>query len=173
MSKIAEKQRKVEFLVKLQNESLFYFFIDLKKIPAKILNSLRQEIKKNGGLLLVTKKTLLQKSGLLPEGIKFNSPLAVVFVKEDDNKILKIINDLQKKYSSQNLGGYIFGFYHHQTLPADFLKQLGNLPSKSDLIGQLVFSLKTLILRLIGVLNSPVNRFIILINKLHSSKTNS
>lgn len=172
MSKILVKQNIVQKLQELKSQSIFYFFIDLNKIPTKSLNSLRQEIKKNGGKLIVSKRTLLQKAGLLPPKSKFSSPIAVVFVNEDDNKILTIINQFQEKNASEKLANYIFGFYNQKQLSAEFLKELGSLPTKKDLIVKIVFSLKYLLTRLVIILNSPILRFLILINKIYSSKTN-
>jgi len=165
---LIKKQNKVKELIELKEKSLFYVLIDLNKFPTGVLNNLRREIKKSGGLLKIYKKSLLLKSGLLDEDFKSNSPFGVIFVFEDDNKILSLINKIQK---DKNIGSYILGYFKNNKYSNEFWKMIGDLPSKEALMIKLNYILKSLILRLILALKSPLGNFLKILT-LKSSKAN-
>jgi len=166
---LVKKKRKIEEILELKEKALFYFFINLNKFPAKTLNELRRKIKQNGGILKVYKKSLLLKSGALNEDFKSESPFGIVFIFEDNSKILNIINQIQNE---KNIGEYIFGYFQNKKYPANFWKMIGEIPSKEFLILKLTSIFKNLILRFILSLKIPLNNFLKLLI-LKNSKANS
>jgi len=157
---LLEKSKKVEEIKKHFEESTYLFLFSLYKFPTKLLNKLREEVKENGGIIKVTKQTLLIKAGILKKKIKFNFPLGVVFVKEDDNKILRIFNNFQKE---NKVGDYLFGIYKDQILSKEMLLELGELPTKKELIAKLIFTLKSLFGRMTNSLKLPIRKLITLL----------
>jgi len=122
--------------------------IQYQGLDAAGVTALRDKVKANGGLIEVTKNSLifraLLKMGItLPE--ELNGPTAIAYSNTDEIAPLKEIDAVNK---AKEKTSFKYGVYAGKLLSADDLKKFLSLPSKSTLIAQLVGSLKNPVQRL-------------------------
>ena len=123
-------------------------FADYSGLKVNQINKLRQEIKKAGGEFEVIKNTLLSKASQggkwQIENEQLKGPTAALWIYNDDISPLKILDKFIKK---NELPKIKLGFWGKESLDAEKIIQLANLPGLEELRAQLT-----------GFLKSPLSR---------------
>lgn len=146
------KQQKIDqvtLIAKQISEAKSAALIQYQGLDAAGVATLRDQVKAQGGLIEVTKNSLiiraLIKLGInLPEQLV--GPTAIAYCREDEIAPLKEI-DLVNKAKEKT--SFKYGIYGGKLLLADELKKFISLPSKSALLAQLVGDLKNPLQRLV------------------------
>jgi len=123
--------------------------IQYQGLDAAGITGLRDKVKANGGLIEVTKNSLifraLLKLGItLPEELE--GPTAIVYSNTDEVAPLKEV-DLVNKAKEKT--AFKYGIYAGKLLSLDELKKFISLPSKSALIAQFIGGLKNPLQRMV------------------------
>lgn len=126
--------------------------IQYQGLDAGGITNLRDAVKANGGLIEVTKNSLifraLLKLGItLPETLV--GPTAIVYSNQDEIAPLKEIDTVNK---AKEKTSFKYGIYAGKLLSADELKRFISLPSKSTLIAQFIGGLKNPLQRMVYAL---------------------
>lgn len=137
-----------EVVVKL-NEAKSAALIQYQGLDAAGVSQLRDKIKSSGGIMEVTKNSLifraLLKLGInLPE--ELTGPTAIVYSNNDEIAPLKEVDSINK---SSEKTSFKYGIYAGKLLSLDELKTFISLPSKSTLIAQLIGGLKNPLQRMV------------------------
>jgi large subunit ribosomal protein L10 len=147
-----KKQKEVivkELADKLKN-SKAVVFSDFKGLMVKDMSALRRELRAEGVSFDVVKKTLINialKDAKIPVDVKkFEGQVAIAVSGGDEVAAAKIIAKLAKANENLKIIGGILGV---KELSAEEVNALAKLPSKQEMLGQLV-----------GTLNAPVSGFV-------------
>lgn len=123
--------------------------IQYQGLDADGITTLRDKVKGQGGLIEVTKNSLifraLLKLGItLPE--ELSGPTAIVYCNTDEIAPLKEVDAVNK---AKDKTSFKFGIYDGKLLSLDELQKFISLPSKSTLIAQFIGGLKNPLQRLV------------------------
>ena len=134
------------------NKSKSLVFVKFDKLGVVENEELRNELKKEGGEYLATKKTLLnislKNSNLEEVDTKsFGGQVATIFGYEDEVAPAKIV----EKFIAKNKEKieFVGGFLENKFIAAEQVVVLAKLPSKQELYAKLV-----------GSMNAPVSGFV-------------
>jgi large subunit ribosomal protein L10 len=135
-----------------------FFLVDYQGLSAAELNALRANVRKAGGRILVTKNTLIQVV-LKEQGIEgfaevLQGPTALVLVGDDPVATAKAVNDFAKTQAKElpsSKGGMLQG----SKLEADAISRIAKLPSREQLLSELLAVMQAPLQQLIGVLEGP------------------
>lgn len=129
------------------------------------LETLRKDVRKNGGRVIVAKSNLLSlaldragKSGLT-SGLTI--PVAIVAAYEDEVLPVKAIAGFSKDHPTI---AFVGGMLDQMVLDAAQMKALAKIPSKNELIAKTVGTIKAPLSGFVGVLSGTVRGFV---NVLH------
>jgi|ETNmetMinimDraft_2_1059921.scaffolds.fasta_scaffold38815_2 large subunit ribosomal protein L10 len=154
-----QKQNTLDSLKDKLSEQKAAVFVDFSKVDSKTLFKLRAELKKEDCNITVIKKTILKKAlnasgkkDLVKHIDEIKGQLALVYGFGDEVAPSRICFEASKENENVKiLGGILANEYQEQGA----VLALAQLPSKQQLLGQLV-----------GSLNSPISGFV------HSLKGN-
>ncbi len=161
--KLAEKFSKIKSAV----------FTSVSGYTMEDADALRQKGKEQGVELTVAKKTLLlraleQNSFTLSKD-DLDGSVLTTFGYNDEVSAAKLISTfLKKKEGMQVLGGILEG----RVVSADVMKQLASLPSRSELLAQMVGSFNAPVSGFVNVLAGNFRSFIHVLNALKDVKSN-
>jgi len=146
------KEQKTKVIERLKDEiarQKAMTFVNFSGLKAQEVENLRKRLKAIGAKLIVAKKTLA-KIAFSQEKIDFpedeiKNELAIVFGFEDELAPAKAVYDFSK---NQEKLGIVGGYLEGEFLPAQEVITLAQLPSRQELLGQLV-----------GTLSAPISNF--------------
>ncbi len=128
-------------------------FADYQGMTVSKVTELRKKMDAEGVKYIVAKKTLLRlaakEAGFDIMTANLPGMLGAAFTKEDEMAAAKLIGDAGKDTSIKLVGGIFDG----KVVDGIYATSLSKLPSKSQLLGQLL-----------SVLNGPASAFVRLIN---------
>lgn len=137
-----------EVVVKL-NEAKSAALIQYQGLDAAGITNLRDKVKSTGGLIEVTKNSLIFRA-LLKLGISLPEelvgPTAIVYSNTDEIAPLKEVDAVNK---SSEKTTFKYGIYNGKLLSLDELKKFISLPSKTTLIAQFIGGLKNPLQRMV------------------------
>ncbi len=149
----AQKAETLEQLTKAFKEGKSVVFADYQGMNVAKVANLRKELRGAGVEYIVSKKTLLRIAAK-EAGIELNvkglpGMLGAAFAREDEMVSAKIIGDAGKDASIKLVSGIFDG----KVVDQAYVMTLSKLPSKQQLLGQLL-----------SVLNGPSSAFVRLLN---------
>lgn len=150
-----QKKQIVEDLKDKFKKQKSVVFVDYKGITVKDMSALRNELKKEGVDFKVAKKTLidlvLKDIGIKDVPIKdLDGQLAMSFGYNDESESVKQIYKFSKKNKSLKLLG---GILTNAFVDSKDMVSFAKLPSKKELLAQLV-----------GTINAPIGGFVRTLN---------
>ena len=161
-----EKEQIIKELKQFFEKSSKIFFISLLNLNAEIQNSLRDQIKKIGGILKITKKTLIKLANpnLDLEQEKFKIPFGLIFDLNDAKniEIFKILAEFNKTYNLTIIEGLI----QNRVLSPKEIIEIGELPSYEVLLQKYNYLLKSLLGRLVFTLKIPISKLTLVVNNI-------
>lgn len=157
----AQKSAHIEEGRKLLKENQTMIFLDLTGVDAETTKQLRRLVRAEGGSMKVLKKRLLRvamkEAGFDFDPEQFESQLATIFAPKDISEIAGSVYNFLKKNEGKKEAKYILGGYDilaKNFLDAAMVNQIGQLPSREVLLGQVV-----------GTLAGPIRAFLYLLNE--------
>ena len=176
-----DKLEKVEQLYSyLKDASLFVIVAYQSKKPSLSVNQitkLRKALGEFEGKMLVSKNTLmkiaLEKLGITELSEYLKGPNAVILAYEKPIEVLKALFKFVKeteKETGVKLPEVKVGFFEGTLYDAAKLEDLSKLPSKEELLGMLVGTMKAPITGIATSLSSIIRNFAIVINQVKEQK---
>lgn len=158
------KPQKAEVVDKLKQKlkrSKSLFITDFTGLNVAEINGLRKDFKKKGAEYVVAKNTLLRLAvkevGLDPILNYLEGPTGVVFGYEDPIIPAKILYDFNKKTDKPKTKAF---WIEENLFEGEKLENLAKIPSREELLNQIVWSINSPITNLIGTLDGVLRNFI-------------
>jgi large subunit ribosomal protein L10 len=149
-----------------------FFLVDYQGLSAAELNDLRGQVKSVGGRILVAKNTLinvvLREQGVEGFDETLKGPTALVLMGEDLVGPAKVLADFAKD-NARELPAAKGGLLQGSPLDAAGLARLAKLPSRDQLLSELVGVLQAPLQQLVGVLEAPQRNLVSVITN-HKNK---
>jgi large subunit ribosomal protein L10 len=135
-----------------------FFVVDYQGLSAGDLGKLRASVRQAGGRLLVAKNTLinvvLKEQGIDGFDATLQGPTALVLVGDDPVGPAKALTDFAKDHPKE-LPAAKGGLLQGGQVGAEALAKIAKLPSRDELLSQLVGVLQAPLQQLVGVLEGP------------------
>lgn len=165
-----DKQASVDRLHEDFGSLAAVFAFDYRGLKVSEVTEFRRKIRESGGHYRVVKNTLakraLEGTNLAALEPHLSGMTGIAFTTEDPVALAKVISDFAKDVPAIAFKG---GVLEHRELDAGQFKALADLPSREQLLGQLLSVLQAPIRNLLGVLQAPA-RDLVLVLKAASEK---
>jgi large subunit ribosomal protein L10 len=164
------KQKKEEVVSELTDKisrTKSVVFVEFTGMSTAQISALRRELKENDAELKVAKKTLvdlaLRKNSLEADLDQFKTQVAVALGYNDEVGAVKILAKLSRTNKAlKMLAGFVGGEYYG-TAP---LSALAKLPSREQLLGQLVGTIAAPISGFANVLQGNIRGLVTVLSKI-------
>lgn len=167
----AQKQQLIEELADKLKRQKALIFTDFRGLKVEEMQDLRKKLKEVGVEYKVAKKTLiklaLEKAKKELDTSRFESSVALAFGYQDPVMPAKIINNFSKEYKNLKILG---GLVNDKFLTIDEIKELAKIPSRDELLTNLVASLKSPIKGFVNVLGGNIFTFINLLKQVSNEQ---
>lgn len=152
--KVVSKQDSVEQLKSDFSSASAVVFADYKGVTSEQMNLLRRSMREKNVSIKVAKNNLVRialKGTAKEQAVeKLAGPTVTVFAKGDAVEMAKAIAEFTKKVEAFSIKE---GFLGDQAMNEAQIKQLATLPSREQLLGQLL-----------SVMNGPIRNFVCVLN---------
>ena len=165
-----QKQKIIDELKEKIETQKAMVFVDFSGTKVKELSKLRSEMKENNCEFKVAKKTLLKiafkaKAKELPQELE--GELGIGFSFKDQFLPFKILNNFSKETGTLKILGGLIG---KEFVEKDKAITLAELPSKEELLAEMVWSLKAPISNFINILEGNLRNFVYILSQLKVTK---
>jgi len=138
------------------------FLVGYKGLTVKNLETLRRDLRGNGGVFKITKARLMKIAAQNIEGINnfqtnFKDQVGLVFVKDEVPTIAKTLVEFSKENEQLNV---ISAFFESKVMSKPEIDFLASLPTKEILLSQVVGSLQAPATRLARILHTMIFRLL-------------
>ncbi len=173
MLKRPEKETMVDELGALFEESGNIFITDYLGLNVAQITEFRKSLRDNNIKYRVAKNTLLKlaaKSKGYEDLVKyFQGPTAIAFGADDPTVPARIIFEFNKKNNKPD----VKAFWADGVLyPSERLKELAELPTRDQLIAQLVGVISAPLTNLVGTLDGVIREFCVTLDQIAKQKEN-
>lgn len=150
--------KSVEELRGLLADTTTFFLVDYQGLSAADLNSLRAQVKAQGGRILVAKNTLinvvLKEQGIEGLDEQLKGPTALVLTGEDPVGPVKAVTDFAKDHAKE-LPAAKGGLLQGSVVGPEAVARVAKLPGREQILSELVGVLQAPLQQLVGVLEGP------------------
>ena len=170
-----EKAKRVKELVRqFQSSPNNMIFTDYKGLTVKEISGLRETLNEKEILDKVIKNRLaclaLKQSGLKGLEHFFAGPTAIAFAQDDPTIPAKLLSKCSKEYDCLSIKG---GFIDELVFSAEQVKEIALIPSRDQLLMQLIGQLQAPIGNFVYCIRSILARFVYVIQAVIDNRTNS
>lgn len=156
-----QKADVVEKLKEKLQQSKSLFITDFSGLNVAEINGLRKDFRRNGAEFVVVKNTLLRLAvkqvGLDPLLNYLEGPTGVAFGYDDPVMPAKILYDFNKKKDKPKTKAF---WIEENLFEGGKLGNLATLPSRQELLSQIVVSINFPVISLVGTLDSILRSLI-------------
>jgi large subunit ribosomal protein L10 len=146
-----------------------YYFVDYRGLTYAESAELRARLVKVDASLKVVKNTLAKiaaaEAGVQGLDELLQGPTAIVYCKGDPAKVAKTIQDFIREKKKAAIRG---GKLERSVLAAADVDKLATLPSREQLIAQLVGTLAAPLSGLVTVLNGPIRGLVVIVGQIQN-----
>lgn len=146
-------------------------FTEYRGMTVKQMENVRNNLRKENVKYQVVKITLLKKAltalGISSDGIKYNGPIALAVSKEEETSPARILKSMTKENPQLILDG---GIFNHELVGSDVVIRLASLPSKPQLVAQLLSVLQGPARGLVTVLSGNTRNLLNVLNAIKDKK---
>ena len=154
MSK-AERQATVETLTSAVEGSPNLYVTDFAGLNVAKITDLRRRLRAAGGRYLVVKNTLAQRALAANKVTTLDDHLAgptgIVLAGKDPLAVAKVLGQFAKEHQKPTVKA---GLVDGKTVDAAYVKRLGELPSRDELLGQLLGCMNGVLYQVVGALEA-------------------
>jgi large subunit ribosomal protein L10 len=151
-----------------------YYFLDYRGLTFSEATDLRARLAKADCSLKVVKNTLakIAAADAEVEGLDelLKGPTAIAYCHGDPVRVAKTIQDFIKEKKKAVIRG---GKLQHQLLNATDIEKLSTLPSREQLIAQLVGAMASPLQGLANVLNGPIRGLVVVLAQVQEQKSSA
>ncbi|MBM4188901.1 MAG: 50S ribosomal protein L10 [Gemmatimonadetes bacterium] len=158
MSK-SERQQMVETLTEAVKGSANIYVTDFAGLNVAKITDLRRKLRQAGARYVVVKNTLAQRALAanrvtgLDEALA--GPTGLVLAGDDPLPAAKVLGQFAKEHQKPSVR---IGLVDGRTVDAAYIKRLGDLPSKQELLGQFAGCLNGVLYQVVGALEALKNK---------------
>ena len=165
-----KKIDQVTLIAKQISDAKSAALIQYQGLDAADVTSLRDQVKSKGGIIEVTKNSLITRALIklginLPE--ELTGPTAIAYCQEDEIAPLKEIDLVNK---AKDKTSFKYGIFGGKLLLVDELKKFISLPSKSTLIAQFIGGLKNPLQRLVYAMRYNQTQLVLTLKAIADKK---
>ena len=147
-------------------------FAEYRGMTVKQLDNVRKNLRKEKVKYRVVKITLLKKAltalGIKIDGLKYSGPIALAVSQEEETAPARILKSMIKENPQLVLDG---GIFNHELVGSDVVARLASLPSKQQLLGQLVSVLSGPARGLVTVLSGNTRNLLNVLNAIKEKRS--
>jgi len=147
------------------------FIIDFKGITVPQVTELRKQVRESGSEYVVVKNTLaliaVKDSPLKTLECKFTGMTAVAFNRTDAVALAKALTRFAKDVPTVQFKGVMLD---GQIVPVTEIQNIASLPSRLELVSQLLFVLQSPMRRLAIVLNANIRNIAVVLDQIAKQK---
>jgi large subunit ribosomal protein L10 len=166
-----EKEAQLKQLVTDLADAKGVVFAQYRGLTVKEIDKIRKNLRKEGVKYSVVKVTLL-KMALAELGVNSDEfldigPIAVAISQDDETTPARIIKSMNKEHQNLILGG---GILEKKVIGKQMVITLADLPSKQQLLGQLVSVIAGPARGLVTVLSGNMRQLVYALNAIAEAK---
>ena len=147
------------------------FLVDYKGVTVTQVSELRNKIREVGGHYEVVKNRLVLRAiegeALAELGEYFQGPTAVAFSGDDPVGLAKAVTDFAKGVPAIEVK---CGLVEGQSVKAEDVKEIAQLPSREELLSKLVFLLQSPISSFVRTLAAVPREFVVVLEQVRQKK---
>jgi large subunit ribosomal protein L10 len=171
MLNISQKKELVERLSKDLSEAQISILIDYKGLDVLKMTDLRAQLKNEGAKAEVVKNSLMHRASENTDAALmkdfFKGPNAIVLSKDDPIAPAKILVNFAKDNEKLEIKA---GAFAGKILDPEELKQLAKMPSREELLGQVVYTINAVPTSFVNVLAGVPRAFVNVLNAIKEQK---
>jgi large subunit ribosomal protein L10 len=169
----AQKKQILDSLTDKLNKAKSVVFVNFQGLKVKEAEELRRSCRQEQVELCVAKKTLIDlalQSKNLPESYAKQLPgeVAVVMGYEDEIAPARLLKNFGKDHEAVKM---VAGIFDGKALDAVSLKQLADLPGKTELLAKLVGTIQSPLSGLANVLQGNLRSLVYVLNAVKDKKS--
>ncbi len=171
----ATKEQQVAELMTNFEKSQLTLLVDYKGLTVADMQALRSDLKAQASSLRVVKNSLIKlavsqyKPFTDVDKAAFDGPMALAFGFGDEITVAQVVARFAKTHPALEIKGGIST--EGVMLAVDQIQQLANLPSKQQLLGQLVGTLAAPITGFARILQGSINNLVYVINAIYEARS--
>jgi large subunit ribosomal protein L10 len=146
-------------------------FTEYRGMTVKEIDALRKKLRKENVKYQVVKVTLLKKAfeklGIKTDEFKYNGPVALAVSQEEETTPARVIKSLLKENPKLVIDG---GMFNQEIVGTSVVERLASLPSKQQLLGQLVSVIAGPARGLVTVLSGNTRNLLNVLNAIADKK---
>ena len=151
-----------------------YYFVDYRGLTFAEATELRARLMKADASLKVVKNTLA-KIAAADAGVEgltelLQGPTAIAYCHGDPQRVAKVIQDFIREKKKATLRG---GKLQRSVLTASDVEKLATLPSREQLIAQVVGAIASPLTGLANVLNGPIRGLVVALAQVQEKKASA
>jgi large subunit ribosomal protein L10 len=166
-----EKEETLAALTEELKQARGVVFTEYRGLTVKQLDKVRKNLRKENVNYKVVKVTLLKKAlaalGISTDSLKYNGPIAVASSKDEETTPARILKGMLKENPQLIMDG---GILESKLIGSDVVATLAALPSKQQLLGQLVSVIAGPMRGLVTVLSGNTRNLLNVLNAIKEKK---
>lgn len=166
-----EKVQAVQEIAEKLKQSQGVVLVDYRGLNVKAMTELRAKLREAGVELKVVKNTLTSRAAqaIELEGLDpyLEGPTAAAFGFDDPVAAAKVLSDFAKSHEALQLKA---GVLNGKVIDADEVAALAKLPSREQLVSQVLRGLQSPIAGLVNVLNGPIRNLAYVLEAIRKEK---
>lgn len=169
------KENKALIIDEIRNKigkSEITIFTDYRGLNVALLTKFRRKLRENSAELQVYKNTFsrraLDQLNLAYETEMLEGPTAVITASQEPTKAAKEVVSFAKDNQNVVVKG---GVFENRVLNAEQIQELAKLPSREELIAQVIGSMKSPLTGLVMTLSGPVRGLVYVLNSIKEKKS--
>lgn len=148
-------------------------FSGYRGLTVKQLDKVRKVLRKEKVKYQVVKVTLLKKAlaalGIDPTNLKYSGPVALATSRDEETVPARLIKELSKENPGLIIDG---GLFNKELVAIDVVNKLASLPTKQQLLGQLLSVISGPARGLVTVLSGNTRNLLNVLNAIKDKKSN-
>jgi len=167
-----QKEQSIKTIQEQLDKMKSLIFVDYYGLKVNEIGDFRQLLKKQNCKYLVTKKTLLdivlKKAGLNDIDLKkLEGGLGVIFGFDSEIEPAKLVVKFAKEHDKLKVRG---GIFENSFITAEKIHSLSKLPTKQELLSQLVGVIKGPITGFVNALKGNLRNFVYILKGIQDNK---
>lgn len=167
----ADKAKRVERMLSEMSEASVMYLMDFQGLTVAEITDLRRRLNGAGAALQVVKNTLARRAAAQAslEGMNelLTGPSAVVYCRDDAAVVAKVIQSFIREKRKAAIKG---GFLEQKSISVSQVEQMATLPSREELLAQVVSGIAGPLYGLATVLNGPIRGLVVAMDRVREQK---